>query len=80
MLDWLQIYHYNARARRALKYFIGDNFMSRSKVYPNRPGNESSSQSLSVIKDTGCLPSPGAMLKISLPVELSQFLLSTFTG
>ncbi len=59
--------------------------MSRSKVYPNRPfgnstGNESSSQSLSVINDTGCLPSPGAMLKISLPVELSQFLLSTFTG
>ena len=59
--------------------------MSRSTVYPNRPfgkstGNGSSSQSLSVINDTGCLPSPGTMLKIYLPVELSQFLLSRLTG
>ena len=59
--------------------------MSCSEVYPNWPfgkstGNENSSQSLSVINDTGCLPSPGAMLKISLSVELSQFALSLFRG
>jgi hypothetical protein len=42
----------------------------------NSTGNESSSQSLSVIIDTGCLPLPGAMLKTSLPDELSQSALS----
>ena len=62
-----------------------DNFMSHSPVLPNRPfgkrmGKESSSQSLSVINDTGCLFSPGAILKTCLPVDLSQSVLSGLTG
>ena len=51
----------------ALKYLTGDNSTSRSTVYPNSPfgkstGNASSSQFLSIMNDTGCLFSPGAIL------------------
>ena len=51
----------------ALKYLVtDDNLICCSMVWPNLPfgnntGNASSSHSFSVITDTGCLFSPGAI-------------------
>ena len=56
----------------ALKYFAGDNRTSLFTWKPklnvgNKVGKVISSQSLSVMKCTGCLPSPGAIENISFP-------------
>lgn len=39
-------------------------------AFGNNIGNASSSHRLSVIRDAGCLFSPGALLSISLPLEV----------
>ena len=39
-------------------------------AFGNNTGNASSSHRLSVIRDAGCLFSPGALLSISLPLEV----------
>ena len=58
--------------KSCIEILLGLIFTGLSTLYPKRPlgnnvGKDSSSQNLSFIKDTGCLPSPGAIFTISSP-------------